>query len=100
LTCEEQPSTVNELLITEKGHLMNLNLEEKIKDFVRGQGVDVVGLAGPDRLDGPPSLDPTYTLKGAKSIVAMVMPSMTIWARNRLCLTMWINSKRTSACSA
>ena len=34
----------------------------------------MVGLAGPDRLDGPPSLDPTYTLKGAKSIVSMVLP--------------------------
>jgi hypothetical protein len=53
---------------------MNLSLEEKIKDFVRNQGVDVVGLAGPDRLDGPPSLDPTYTMRGAKSIVSMVTP--------------------------
>ena len=61
-------------MITEKGHLMNLNTEEKIKDFVRSQGVELVGLAGPDRLEGPPSLDPTYTLKGAKSIVSMVLP--------------------------
>ena len=51
---------------------MNQNVEAKIKDFVRDQGVDVVGLAGPDRLDGPPSLDPTYTLRGAKSIVSLV----------------------------
>jgi hypothetical protein len=49
-------------------------LEEKIKAFVRDQGVEVVGLAGPDRLDGPPSLDPTYTMRGARSIVSMVMP--------------------------
>ena len=48
--------------------------EQKINDYMRSQGVEVVGLAGPDRLDGPPSLDPTYTLKGAKSIVSMVLP--------------------------
>jgi len=53
---------------------MNLNLKEKIKDFVRSQGVDVVGLAGRDRLVGPPSLDPTYSMKGATSIVSMVTP--------------------------
>ncbi len=48
--------------------------EQRIKDYTRSQGVELVGLAGPDRLDGPPSLDPTYTMKGAKSIVSMVMP--------------------------
>jgi hypothetical protein len=53
---------------------MSPNLEEKIKDFVHSQGVDLVGLAGPDRLEGPPSLDPTYTMKGARSIVSMVTP--------------------------
>ena len=73
-TFEERPPAANELLIIEKGRLMNLNLEEKIKDFVRSLGVDLVGLAGPDRLDGPPSLDPTYTLKGARSIVSLVLP--------------------------
>ncbi len=49
-------------------------LEQKIKDFVREQGVDVVGLAGPERLDGPPSTDVTYTMKGAKSIVSLAIP--------------------------
>lgn len=49
-------------------------LESKIKDFARSEGIQVVGVAGPDRLDGPPSLDPTYTLKGARSIVSLVMP--------------------------
>ena len=49
-------------------------IEEKIKDFVRSQGVEIVGVAGPERLDGPPSLDPTYTMKGAKSIVSMAVP--------------------------
>jgi len=49
-------------------------IEEKIKDFVRKQGVEIVGLAGPDRLDGPTSLDPTYTMKGARSIVSMAIP--------------------------
>ena len=49
-------------------------LEQKIKDFVRGQRVDVAGVAGPERLDGPPSMDPTYTMRGARSIVCMAMP--------------------------
>ena len=53
---------------------MRVSLEQKIKDFVRSQGVDVVGVAGPDRLDGPPSLDPTYYMKGARSIISMIVP--------------------------
>jgi ferredoxin len=47
---------------------------EQLKDFVRGQGVEVVGVAGPDRLDGPPSLDPSYTMPGARSIVSFALP--------------------------
>ena len=50
------------------------SLESEIKNFVRGLGIEVVGIAGPDRLDGPPSLDPTYTMRGAKSIVSMALP--------------------------
>jgi len=53
------------------------SLEKKIKDFVSEQGVEVVGLAGPERLDGPPSLDPTYTLPGARSIVSIALPMDT-----------------------
>ena len=49
-------------------------IEEKIKAFVREQGVEIVGIAGPERLDGPPSLDPAYTMKGARSIVSMAVP--------------------------
>ena len=49
-------------------------LEEKIKDFARKAGAKMVGVAGPDRLDGPPSLDPAYEMRGAKSIVALVLP--------------------------
>ncbi len=48
-------------------------LEEKIKDFARKSGAKIVGIAGPDRIDGPPSLDPAYELRGAKSIVALVL---------------------------
>lgn len=51
-----------------------MTLEREIKDFVRTLGVDVVGLAGPGRFDGPPSLDPEYTMKGAKSIVSFAIP--------------------------
>ena len=49
-------------------------VEQKIKNFVREQGIDVVGLAGPERLDGPPSTDVTYTMKGARSIVSLALP--------------------------
>ena len=49
-------------------------VEQKIKDFARQQGVPVVGVAGPERLDGPPSLDPTYTMRGARSIVSLAAP--------------------------
>ncbi len=49
-------------------------LEQRIKDFVRERGVEVVGTAGPGRLDGPPSLDLAYTLPGARSIVSMALP--------------------------
>ncbi|MBU1671932.1 MAG: hypothetical protein KKF41_14225 [Actinobacteria bacterium] len=48
--------------------------EEEIKEYARSRGVDIVGVAGPDRLSGPPSLDPAYTMKGARSIVSMALP--------------------------
>ena len=57
-----------------KEELMSIRLEQKIKDFAYSQGVDVVGIAGPERLDGPPSLDPTYTMKGARSIISLILP--------------------------
>jgi len=50
------------------------NLEDKIKDFVQSQGVKLIGIAGPERLNGPPSLDVTYTMKNGKSIVSMALP--------------------------
>ena len=49
-------------------------LEEKIKDFARKAGARLVGIAGPERLSGPPSIDPTYTLHGARSVVSLVLP--------------------------
>jgi ferredoxin len=51
-----------------------LDLEAKIKDFVHDQGVEVVGLAGPERLNGPPSLDLDYTMPGARSVISMALP--------------------------
>lgn len=51
-----------------------MSLEANIKDFVREQGVEVVGLAGPERLDGPPSLDLDYTMQGARSVISMALP--------------------------
>jgi len=50
------------------------SIEGRIKDFVRARGVDVVGIAGPERLDGPPSLDLSYTMPGARSVVSMALP--------------------------
>jgi len=53
------------------------DLEHRIKEFVAERGVEVVGIAGPERLDGPPSLDPSYTMKGGRSIVSMAIPMDT-----------------------
>jgi len=50
------------------------SIEEKIKEFARKAGASMVGLAGPERFSGPPSIDPKYTMKGAKSIVSIVLP--------------------------
>ena len=50
------------------------SLEEKIKEFARKEGLECVGLAGPDRLNGPPSIDPSHIMRGAKSIVAFALP--------------------------
>jgi ferredoxin len=50
------------------------SIEEDIRSFLKNQGVQVIGVAGPERLDGPPSLDPTYTMRGAKSIISFAMP--------------------------
>jgi epoxyqueuosine reductase QueG len=50
-----------------------LTLEENIKDVAKKAGADLVGLAGPGRFNGPPSIDPAYIMKGAKSIVSVVV---------------------------
>ena len=49
-------------------------VEEQIKEFLHHRGVEVCGLAGPERLDGPPSLDLSYTMPGARSVVSMALP--------------------------
>jgi len=54
-------------------------LEEDIRKFLKDQGISVMGMAGPERLEGPPSLDPSYTMRGAKSIVCFAM-SMNVEA--------------------
>ncbi len=51
-----------------------MRLEDSIKDFARAQGVEVVGIAGPERLDGPPSVDLSYTMPGARSVISMALP--------------------------
>jgi epoxyqueuosine reductase QueG len=49
-------------------------LEEDIRNFLKNQSVGIIGIAGPERLDGHPSLDPAYTMRGAKSIISFAMP--------------------------
>ena len=48
--------------------------EKEIKDFLKNQGVALSGIAGPERLKGPPSLDVNYTLSGGRSIISMALP--------------------------
>ena len=35
------------------------SIEDKIRNFLFRNRITVMGMAGPGRLDGPPSLDPT-----------------------------------------
>lgn len=49
-------------------------IENQIKEYVKSLGAPVVGVAGPERFDGPASLDPGYILRGAKSIVSFALP--------------------------
>ncbi len=49
-------------------------LEQKIKDFAKKAGAVLVGIAGPDRMDGPASLDPGFIMPGARSIVSIALP--------------------------
>jgi len=51
-----------------------MKVEQEIKQFMNDLGVDLVGIAGPGRFDGPPSLDPTYVLESAKSIISYAIP--------------------------
>lgn len=51
-----------------------MTLEQEIKDFALENGAKMVGIAGPERLSGPPSMDPGYTLRGARSSVTLMMP--------------------------
>ncbi len=53
---------------------MKNSLKQSIKDYAGDLGIETIGIAGPDRLDGPPSLDPTYTMKGARSVVSFALP--------------------------
>jgi hypothetical protein len=49
-------------------------LEENIKDFAKKAGAHLVGVAGPERMDGPASLDPGFIMRGARSIVSIAIP--------------------------
>lgn len=49
-------------------------IEDSIRKFLSDQNVTIMGMAGPERLDGPPSLDPSYTMAGAQSIICFALP--------------------------
>ena len=50
-------------------------LESKIKSFLKERGVNLAGVAGPESWkNGPPSIDPTYMMPGAKSVIAWALP--------------------------
>ncbi|UCD83338.1 MAG: hypothetical protein JSU92_08405 [Deltaproteobacteria bacterium] len=49
-------------------------LEQAIKKLALDSGAAAVGVAGPERLTGPPSLAPTYLMPGARSIVSLMLP--------------------------
>ncbi|MCX6004717.1 MAG: hypothetical protein NT082_03500 [Chloroflexi bacterium] len=51
-----------------------MSLEKDIKDFAVNAGASLVGIAGRERLIGPPSIDPNYVLRGAKSVMALALP--------------------------
>ncbi len=42
------------------------NIEDKVKDFAKSLGIEIVGVAGPDQLDGPTSTDAGYVLSGSR----------------------------------
>lgn len=51
------------------------NVEEQIKGFLGENGISLMGIAGPERWkNGPPSIDPTYIMPGARSIIAWAVP--------------------------
>lgn len=54
--------------------MIKTSLEQEIRDFMKSLDIDIVGLAGPGRFDGPPSLDPNYILKGGKSVICFAIP--------------------------
>lgn len=48
-------------------------MENRIKDMAREHGADAVGLTGVNRLGSLPSMDPTYLLAGARSVVSVMV---------------------------
>ncbi len=49
-------------------------IENQVKDYAKSLGIEVVGVAGPDQLDGPPSTDVSYVLRGGNSCVMFAVP--------------------------
>lgn len=50
-------------------------MENRIKDIARKAGAAGVGISSTERLDSTvPSMDPSYVLPGAKSVISLMMP--------------------------
>ena len=50
-------------------------IKDKIKNIAKENGAALVGIASRKRLsDGPPSADPEYVLKNARSVISMAVP--------------------------
>jgi len=49
-------------------------IEDNVKDYAHSLGIEIVGVAGPDQLHGPPSTDAGYVLRGGKSCVVFAVP--------------------------
>ena len=49
-------------------------MKERIRDLGLEEGAVAVGFASGERLKGPPSIDPAFILKGAKSVVSIMLP--------------------------
>ena len=52
-----------------------MNLEDRIREIAKENGIALIGIANKERLlDAPPSANPEYLLSSARSVISMAMP--------------------------